>query len=155
MSDEKMRAEEADGMELATPLVPIPIEQAICLPPDSEDVQLLLHGRVPNCPFCNGTPTTFMRFFEHSGIYQGHVHCSRCHATIFVNSRDSDDARSQALALWSKRHPSPAQPDISALVEALTRPIIGIENRTAQEVFDIMAHRIRLSLQTAAKAGGA
>lgn len=33
--------------------------------------------------------------------------------------------------------------------DELTRPIIGIENRTAQEVFDIMADRIR-----AAKAGG-
>src|SRR5690348_11867738 len=30
-----------------------------------------------------------------------------------------------------------------AAVEALTRPIIGIENRTAQEAFDIMADRIK------------
>lgn len=30
----------------------------------------------------------------------------------------------------------------------LTRPIIGIENRTAQEVFDIMADRIRFISRT-------
>ncbi|WP_313194644.1 hypothetical protein [Shinella zoogloeoides] len=33
----------------------------------------------------------------------------------------------------------------SAEVERLTRPIAGIEHRTAQEVFDIMADRIRLA----------
>jgi hypothetical protein len=32
------------------------------------------------------------------------------------------------------------------LIERLTRPIIGIENRTAQEAFDIMADRIRGAL---------
>lgn len=31
----------------------------------------------------------------------------------------------------------------------LTRPIIGIENRTAQEVFDIMCDRIRSALVSA------
>ncbi len=31
------------------------------------------------------------------------------------------------------------------MVDELTRPIVGIENRTAQEVFDIMAARIRRS----------
>lgn len=30
-----------------------------------------------------------------------------------------------------------------------TRPIIGIENRTAQEVFDIMCDRLRTALATA------
>lgn len=33
----------------------------------------------------------------------------------------------------------------SAEVERLTRPIFGIERRTAQEVFDIMADRFRLA----------
>ena len=37
--------------------------------------------------------------------------------------------------------PTPAHDE--AMVERLTRPIIGIENRTAQEAFDIMADRIR------------
>jgi hypothetical protein len=31
-------------------------------------------------------------------------------------------------------------------VSELTRPIIGIENRAAQEVFDIMVDRIRAKL---------
>jgi antitoxin component HigA of HigAB toxin-antitoxin module len=35
------------------------------------------------------------------------------------------------------------------MTEALTRPIAGIENRTAQEVFDIMCDRIRLSASPA------
>jgi len=34
------------------------------------------------------------------------------------------------------------------------RPIVGIENRTAQEVFDIMSDRIRASLAAAPKADG-
>lgn len=34
-------------------------------------------------------------------------------------------------------------------VEAMTRPIIGIENRTAQETFDIMCDRIRTTLSSA------
>jgi len=35
--------------------------------------------------------------------------------------------------------------DKAMVTEALTRPIIGIENRTAQETFDIMCDRIRRS----------
>lgn len=38
-------------------------------------------------------------------------------------------------------------PEDRALIE-LTRPIIGIENRTAQEAFDIMADRIRSAWRT-------
>lgn len=37
---------------------------------------------------------------------------------------------------------SPARPDSPSRPDA-TRPIIGIENRTAQEVFDMMCDRIR------------
>ncbi len=37
------------------------------------------------------------------------------------------------------------------LIERLTRPIIGIENRTAQEAFDIMADRITAALRSTAK----
>lgn len=33
------------------------------------------------------------------------------------------------------------------LAARLTRPVIGIENRTPQEVFDIMADRIRYALR--------
>jgi hypothetical protein len=39
-----------------------------------------------------------------------------------------------------------------AMTEALVRPIIGIENRTAQEVFDIMSDRIRSALEPAPSA---
>lgn len=38
--------------------------------------------------------------------------------------------------------------DKTALPEGLTRPIIGIEHRTAQEVFDIMSDRIRTALRS-------
>lgn len=37
-------------------------------------------------------------------------------------------------------------PDIELTSAELTRPIIGIENRTPQEVFDIMCDRVRHSL---------
>ncbi len=39
-------------------------------------------------------------------------------------------------------------PDISELVERLTRPIIGIHNRTPEEVFDIMVDRITGALSS-------
>lgn len=35
----------------------------------------------------------------------------------------------------------------------LTRPIVGIENRTAQEVFDIMCDRVRAAADVAYQAG--
>lgn len=40
-------------------------------------------------------------------------------------------------------------PDIELTSAELTRPIIGIENRTPQEVFDIMCNRVRHSLARA------
>lgn len=42
--------------------------------------------------------------------------------------------------------------DAPVTVDDLTRPIIGIENRTAQEAFDIMADRIRSRLAALASA---
>lgn len=39
-------------------------------------------------------------------------------------------------------------PERERLVSDLTRPIIGIQNRTAQETFDIMADRIRAALNS-------
>lgn len=41
------------------------------------------------------------------------------------------------------------------MAEDLTRPIIGIENRTAQEVFDIMCDRFRRSAVSAERPGDA
>lgn len=43
-------------------------------------------------------------------------------------------------------------PTNDATADGLTRPIIGIENRTAQEAFDIMADRIRSRLAALASA---
>ncbi|WP_421580871.1 hypothetical protein [Shinella sp. M31] len=45
-------------------------------------------------------------------------------------------------------HPPRSLSNEGLNVEDLTRPIIGIKNRTAHEVFDIMADRIRLALST-------
>lgn len=86
------------------------VEEPICLPPDDTDIWLLAHGMLPACPFCNGTPTTFMRRFDRSGIYQAYVHCSHCHAQIFVNERDGEDARDKAIAAWEKRAAISAMP---------------------------------------------
>lgn len=88
----------------------------ICLPPDEYDIAHVMSCSVPPCPCCQGTPTTFSRFFEHSGIYQSYVHCSRCDIQVFKNARDHDEARRLALDAWIKRPPAP-----DALVEALTR----------------------------------
>jgi hypothetical protein len=50
-----------------------------------------------------------------------------------------------AGALWETAR-TPDQSERVSRLEGLTRPIIAIENRTAQEVFDIMADRIRSAL---------
>ena len=39
--------------------------------------------------------------------------------------------------------------EITEAVERATRPIVGMHNRTAQEVFDIMCDRVRFALQAA------
>lgn len=44
------------------------------------------------------------------------------------------------------RRAADAQAEREVAVKRLTRPIDGIENRTAQEVFDIMSDRIRWGL---------
>lgn len=80
----------------------------VLLEPDAEDVRLCLKGAIPACPCCGGTPSTFSRFFPHSGIYQGYVNCSRCHVQVLANARDRDDARGLAIAAWSKRPATPA-----------------------------------------------
>ncbi|QIG68679.1 hypothetical protein EVB67_029 [Rhizobium phage RHph_TM3_3_14B] len=46
-------------------------------------------------------------------------------------------------------HPVEAQGDKRVDIERLTRPIIGIENRTGLEAFDIMTDRIRSALASA------
>lgn len=45
-------------------------------------------------------------------------------------------------------------PDTTLTSAELTRPIIGIENRTPQEVFDIMCDRVRRSLARAGLEAG-
>lgn len=88
------------------------LRQPINLPPDQTDVQLVLEASLPCCPFCNGTPATFTRFFEHSGIYQSYVHCTRCMVQIFVNARDHEEARGQAIKAWRARAPLPVDPTV-------------------------------------------
>jgi len=41
--------------------------------------------------------------------------------------------------------------EITEAVERATRPIVGMHNRTAQEVFDIMCDRVRFALQAASE----
>lgn len=55
----------------------------------------------------------------------------------------SDDVRA-LMSLSEKDHAL-----IRRLVERATRPIVGMHNRTAQEVFDIMCDRVRFALQAA------
>jgi hypothetical protein len=50
--------------------------------------------------------------------------------------------------------PVEKQRDKGVDVERLTRPIIGIDNRSALEVFDIMADRIRAALASAQEGEG-
>ncbi|WPE22439.1 hypothetical protein [Shinella zoogloeoides] len=55
----------------------------------------------------------------------------------------SDVSDERAFPVYTR--PPHREGEDSAEVERLTRPIVGIEHRTAQEVFDIMADRIRLA----------
>jgi len=75
----------------------------VCLNPDAEDIRLMLEGAVARCPCCEGTPSTFARLFPHSGIFQAHVSCTRCHMQVLYNARDLNEARAGALAAWSTR----------------------------------------------------
>jgi hypothetical protein len=50
--------------------------------------------------------------------------------------------------------PVDEQGDKGVDVERLTRPIIGIDNRSALEVFDIMADRIRAALPSVQEGEG-
>lgn len=98
MAEQKQSAD-LDGVRLfSEPRLP-----PLILPPDDEDVRLVLHAALPRCAHCDGTPSTFTRYFEHSGIYQGYVSCSWCHVQVLYNSRDRDKARAGAIAAWSKR----------------------------------------------------
>lgn len=92
---------------------PVVGKEPICLPPDDADIKLVLHATLPSCPCCSGTPTTFARYFEHSGIYQSYVHCSHCDVQVFVNSRDREEARKHAIARWSKRPAALSKPRVS------------------------------------------
>lgn len=92
-----------------------PAETRVMLPPDEEDIRMVLHGTLPRCPCCQGTPTTFARHFPASGIYQAYVHCSHCDVQVFKNARDLDEARHLAIATWSKR---PTPPDNSRQIAA-------------------------------------
>ena len=48
----------------------------------------------------------------------------------------------EAWKAWNRRSPDHA---VKGLLDEATRPIIGIKNRTPQEVFDIMVDRMRRS----------
>ena len=96
------------------PLVP----QPICLPPDEADIRMVRHAELPTCPFCWGTPVTFTRFFEHSGIYQSYIHCSHCMAQVFVNARDRTEARDKAIAAWKLRVTAPVAAQLAKAASA-------------------------------------
>lgn len=82
------------------------VEERRFLEPDATDIRLLANGVLPRCPCCEGTPTTFARYFPHSGIYQSYVNCSRCGVQVFKNAHDRQESRDLAVAAWSKR-PTP------------------------------------------------
>jgi hypothetical protein len=86
------------------------------------------------CPFC-GEPLTV------GGGCNPYGRCDteNCWMSARRIALPIDDPRQ--VEAWNTRA-SPPLP--STGVEDLTRPIIGIENRTPQEVFDIMADRFML-----------
>ncbi|WP_278985618.1 Lar family restriction alleviation protein [Sphingobium yanoikuyae] len=116
----------------------MPHEERICLPPDETDVRLVLNAELPRCPFCTGTPSTFTRYFEHSGIYQSYVHCTWCMAQIFVNSRDREDARAKAIAKWKKRAGAPdAEVVPRATVSGLLAALRAVAKTGVMERLDL------------------
>lgn len=94
------------------------------LSPDATDIRLIREGVLPRCPCCDGTPTTFTRYFVHSGIYQSFVHCPRCEVQVFKNAHDHEDARNLAIAAWSRR-PADAQCKTSTDHRDIMRSYIG------------------------------
>lgn len=112
-----------------------PAETRAMLPPDEEDIRLVLHGTIPRCPCCKGTPTTFARHFPHSGIYQAYVHCSHCDVQVFKNARDLDEARQLAIATWSKRPTETPLPDGAPVLRFSDAEQIGGELHDRWQVF--------------------
>ena len=90
------------------------------LEPDAADVAMLLNGTLSGCAHCGGTPTTFARYFGHSGIFQQHVSCSRCHASMLVNARDREEARRLAIAAWDRRPAAVAGGSIHSIPPGFT-----------------------------------
>jgi hypothetical protein len=88
---------------LRSPVAGDGVREARMLPPDQEDIRLIRDAVLPRCPCCTGTPSTFARHFEHSGVYQAYVHCSWCDVQVFKNARDLNKARELAIEAWSKR----------------------------------------------------
>ena len=92
------------------------------LSPDATDIRLIRDGVLPRCPCCDGTPTTFTRYFAYSGIYQSFVHCSRCDVQVFKNANDHEGARNLAIAAWSCRPADAkctASPDRADILETI------------------------------------
>ncbi|WP_409788149.1 Lar family restriction alleviation protein [Sphingomonas pseudosanguinis] len=90
------------------------------LEPDAADVAMLLNGTLSGCAHCGGTPTTFARYFGHSRIFQQHVSCSRCHASVLVNDRDREEARRLAIAAWDRRPAAVAGGSIHSIPPGFT-----------------------------------
>lgn len=127
-------------------------EDPIVLPPDETDIRLLRDGIVPGCPCCAGTPTTFARFFERSGIYQSYVNCSRCYVQVFVNSRDREEARKVALERWSKRSlttPARAVSREEVIRECAQVAADELENRRAEQKRDLFCNHLRGQINAA------
>lgn len=93
---------------------------------DNEAVEVT--GLKP-CPFCGGAAE--IQLDRGRGAFGvGCKRCVACHTPSWSHDRD-------AIAAWNTREASGGE---------VERPIIGIENRTAQEVFDIMCDRFRIAL---------
>lgn len=127
-------------------------EPAEFLPPDAEDMRLIMNGVLPRCPCCQGTPTTFARHFPHSGIYQAYVHCSHCDVQVFKNARDLDEARQLAIATWSKR-PTPPNND-REIAEGLDRLASKATQRGVARGLRVAADHVRAGLYLEEKARG-
>lgn len=80
--------------------------------PDKFDIDLILEGKLPGCPFCGVRSLAIInRVNDTTGIYRSIISCSKCDAQVGYNARDLDEARHGAITRWNTRVPATEQTD--------------------------------------------
>jgi hypothetical protein len=73
------------------------------LAPDDTELRIASTISLPSCPFCGCQPIAFVEANDDTGLFVGRVACTDCHGGMHYCGRTREEARSGAIAGWSKR----------------------------------------------------